>query len=78
MTTGPRVLVTGFEPFPGAPVNPTEWLVGRLSGMPPAIAGMRAFRAEMLPVAYAVAGVLLVTGVVLIYADLVNPVRLGL
>jgi membrane-associated protease RseP (regulator of RpoE activity) len=34
--------------------------------------------AKMLPVAYAVAGVLLVTGVVLIYADLVNPVRLGL
>jgi membrane-associated protease RseP (regulator of RpoE activity) len=34
--------------------------------------------AKMLPVAYAVAGVLLVTGVILIYADLVNPVRLGL
>jgi len=34
--------------------------------------------AKMLPVAYAVAGVLLLTGVVLIYADLVNPIRLGL
>jgi membrane-associated protease RseP (regulator of RpoE activity) len=34
--------------------------------------------AKMLPVAYAVAGVLLVTSVILVYADLVNPVRLGL
>ncbi|MGN6470225.1 MAG: hypothetical protein ACTHLC_11635 [Rhizobiaceae bacterium] len=25
---GARLLVTGFEPFPGAPVNPTEWLAG--------------------------------------------------
>lgn len=34
--------------------------------------------AKMLPVAYVVGGVLLLTGVVLIYADFVNPVRLGL
>jgi len=26
----PRVLVTGFPAFPGAPANPTEWLVHRL------------------------------------------------
>ncbi len=26
---GPRILVTGFSVFPGAPENPTEWLVGR-------------------------------------------------
>ncbi len=34
--------------------------------------------AKLLPVAYAMAGLLLVMGVLLIYADLVNPVRLGL
>jgi pyroglutamyl-peptidase len=28
--TQPLVLVTGFEPFPGAPVNPTEQLIGWL------------------------------------------------
>jgi pyroglutamyl-peptidase len=28
--TQPLVLVTGFEPFPGAPVNPTELLIGWL------------------------------------------------
>jgi membrane-associated protease RseP (regulator of RpoE activity) len=34
--------------------------------------------AKLLPVAYVMAGILLVMGVVLIYADFVNPVRLGL
>ncbi|MGH3386030.1 MAG: M50 family metallopeptidase [Nocardioidaceae bacterium] len=34
--------------------------------------------AKLLPVAYVVAGVLLIMGVLLIYADLVNPVRTGL
>ncbi|WP_157014624.1 pyroglutamyl-peptidase I family protein [Mesorhizobium xinjiangense] len=52
----PRVLVTGFEPFPGAPVNPTEALVSRLRQSPPAIDGMGAFRAEVLPVDYAAVG----------------------
>ncbi len=33
--------------------------------------------AKMLPVAYGVAGLLLVMGVLLIYADIVNPVRLN-
>ncbi|MGH3498027.1 MAG: M50 family metallopeptidase [Nocardioidaceae bacterium] len=33
--------------------------------------------AKMLPVAYAVAGVLMIMGVVLIYADIVNPVTLN-
>lgn len=27
---GPRILITGFRPFPGAPYNPTEKLVERL------------------------------------------------
>ena len=26
-----RILVTGFEPFPGAPFNPTQPLVARLT-----------------------------------------------
>lgn len=26
----PRVLVTGFGPFPGAPINPSAWLAGAL------------------------------------------------
>ncbi|MBX3569439.1 MAG: hypothetical protein KF914_15365 [Rhizobiaceae bacterium] len=49
----PRVLVTGFEPFPGAPVNPTQALVEWLRDDPPAIGGLAAFSAELLPVDYA-------------------------
>ncbi|WP_442578054.1 pyroglutamyl-peptidase I family protein [Mesorhizobium sp. ASY16-5R] len=52
----PRVLVTGFEPFPGAPVNPTQRLVERLRSEPPRIEGMAAFRAELLPVDYEAIG----------------------
>ena len=54
--SGPRLLVTGFEPFPGAPVNPTEWLVGRLREKPPRLPGVGAFRAELLPVDYRTVG----------------------
>ena len=32
MTGAPRLLVTGFGPFPGAPENPTERLVRRARG----------------------------------------------
>jgi pyroglutamyl-peptidase len=49
---GARLLVTGFEPFPGAPVNPTQWLVERLRVTPPDLDGAAAFRAELLPVDY--------------------------
>ena len=55
----PRLLVTGFEPFPGAPVNPTEWLAKRFAVEPPAITGIGAFRAEILPVDYALVAPLL-------------------
>jgi pyroglutamyl-peptidase len=48
----PRVLVTGFEAFPGAPVNPSEALVERLWKRRPRIAGIEAFAAEVLPVDY--------------------------
>ena len=30
MGAKPRILITGFRPFPGAPYNPTEKLVERL------------------------------------------------
>ncbi|MFI0843295.1 hypothetical protein [Mesorhizobium sp. IMUNJ 23232] len=52
----PRVLVTGFEPFPGSPVNPSQRLVERLRNEPPALNGMAAFRAELLPVDYRAVG----------------------
>jgi len=47
----PCVLVTGFEPFPGAPVNPTAWLVEKFREEPPDCGGLP-FRAEVLPVDY--------------------------
>lgn len=56
MAARPRVLVTGFEPFPGAPVNPTEKLVAALSANPPVFDGAGEFRAEILPVDYAAVG----------------------
>jgi pyroglutamyl-peptidase len=56
MAEAARVLVTGFEPFPGAPVNPTEWLVEELRREPPVLDGIAAFRAEVLPVDYAKVG----------------------
>jgi pyroglutamyl-peptidase len=52
----PRVLLTGFEAFPGAPVNPTEALVRRLQASPPRLARVAAFRAELLPVDYVAIG----------------------
>lgn len=45
------ILVTGFSPFPGAPENPTEWLVERLRADPPPIAGATV-TGEVLPVAF--------------------------
>lgn len=50
--SGPRVLVSGFSVFPGAPVNPTESLVARLAADPPVIPGPGTFRAELLAVEY--------------------------
>ncbi len=49
---GPRLLITGFGPFPGAPDNPTEALVAALSGEPPEVLGASAFRAALLPTDY--------------------------
>lgn len=49
----PRILVTGFSVFPGAPVNPTEALVSILREEPPESERIEAFRAEVLAVEYA-------------------------
>jgi pyroglutamyl-peptidase len=49
----PRILVTGFSVFPGAPINPTEALVRILRNEPPEGEGIEAFRAEVLDVEYA-------------------------
>jgi len=50
MKVSPRILVTGFSVFPGAPVNPTEALVRRLQAEPPV--GPWDLRAEVLAVEY--------------------------
>lgn len=52
----PRLLVTGFGPFPGAPVNPTLTLVRRWQAERPRVEGMGDFRAEILPVDYGTVG----------------------
>jgi pyroglutamyl-peptidase len=44
-----RVWVTGFGPFPGAPVNPTQWLVEQLGELAPAAIGASALTCEVLP-----------------------------
>ena len=46
---GPKLLVTGFGPFPGAPENPTETLVGDLAGAPAAEFGGSELAAIVLP-----------------------------
>ena len=57
MTARPRLLLTGFSVFPGAPVNPTELLVNELLKSPGQFAGRCEFRAEILDVDYATIGV---------------------
>ena len=48
----PRVVVTGFGPFPNAPENPTEALVRALLSEPPDGFGAGALRAIILPTDY--------------------------
>jgi pyroglutamyl-peptidase len=52
MPGGPRLLITGFGPFPGAPENPTALLVEALSGRPASDFGARKFQAIVLPTEY--------------------------
>jgi pyroglutamyl-peptidase len=49
----PRILVTGFTPFPGAPVNPTEHLIQSLRQRPQWLESLGEIRLEVLPVEYA-------------------------
>lgn len=50
--TRPRILVTGFSVFPGAPVNPTETLIERLRADSGALAALGHVRTEILAVEY--------------------------
>src|ERR1700742_3720682 len=48
----PRILITGFEPFPGAPFNPTQPLVARLTRLRrPALADVE-LSGHIFPVTY--------------------------
>lgn len=48
----PKLLVTGFGPFPGAPRNPTEALVAALAAEPAETFGAAALKALVLPTDY--------------------------
>ncbi|MGH6926293.1 MAG: hypothetical protein ACRED5_21400 [Propylenella sp.] len=48
----PKLLVTGFGPFPGAPENPTEALVRALADEPAEAFGASALKAAVLPTDY--------------------------
>jgi pyroglutamyl-peptidase len=48
----PRLLVTGFGPFPGAPENPTETLMRCLARMSAGEFGASALKVAMLPTEY--------------------------
>jgi len=52
MAIGPRLLATGFGPFPHAPENPTEALMRALAREAPASFGAREFRAVVLAADY--------------------------
>lgn len=52
-TGRPRILITGFTPFPGAPVNPTEHLVRALADDPGDLASLGELHLDILPVEYA-------------------------
>jgi len=51
----PRILVTGFGPFPGAPENPSAWLAETLAAQPPALEFEVELHARVLPTAWAAA-----------------------
>ncbi|MBM3544675.1 MAG: pyroglutamyl-peptidase I [Alphaproteobacteria bacterium] len=48
--SGPRVLITGFGPFPGVPDNPSAWLAEALAGETRGVAGT--LQAEILPTSW--------------------------
>lgn len=49
----PRILVTGFGPFPGAPLNPTRTMVEAFRADPARLARLGVVRTEVLDVDYA-------------------------
>jgi pyroglutamyl-peptidase len=49
---GPKLLVTGFGPFPGAPANPTDALVREFVHAAPETFGAAGFHAVVLPTEY--------------------------
>jgi pyroglutamyl-peptidase len=49
---GPRLLVTGFGPFPGAPENPTAALVEEIASASPSRFGASALKCIVLPTDY--------------------------
>lgn len=49
---GPKLLLTGFGPFPGALENPTEALIRALADEPPGAFGAHAMTAIVLPTEY--------------------------
>jgi pyroglutamyl-peptidase len=52
LSNNPRILITGFEPFPGAPYNPTQPLVKRLTRLRrPALADIE-LSSHIFPVTY--------------------------
>ncbi len=50
--SGPKLLATGFGPFPNAPENPSEALVRALADEAPESLGAATFRAVVLPTDY--------------------------
>jgi pyroglutamyl-peptidase len=48
----PRILITGFGPFPGAPENPTQKLIEALRANPSILDGLGEIRTEILAVEY--------------------------
>jgi pyroglutamyl-peptidase len=53
MIRNPRILLTGFGPFPGAPVNPTARLIEELRADTAALSPLGEIRTEILAVEYA-------------------------
>ena len=46
--TEPRILVTGFNAFPGAPLNSTEVLIGELAARVAELAGTTAEKVRLV------------------------------
>jgi len=54
----PRILLTGFGPFPGVPTNPSAWLAGTLAGQWPATELQGRIHARIFPTEWQAAALL--------------------